>query len=153
MELILLIGLPASGKSTFYREHFAQTHRLISKDLLRNNRRKNRRQRKLLEEAFSENCPVVLDNTHPSRADRAPWLAWAREKNWKTVGYYLSASLEQCQLRNQRRSSKERVPDVGFYTILKNLERPSHGEGFDQLYFVSQQDGETIIEDWSDHEV
>jgi predicted kinase len=38
MECVILIGLPASGKSTFFRERFAATHDHVSKDLLRNNR-------------------------------------------------------------------------------------------------------------------
>ena len=37
-ELAILIGLQASGKSTFYRRHLAATHALVSKDRFRNNR-------------------------------------------------------------------------------------------------------------------
>lgn len=144
MELILLIGLPASGKSSFFQKHFADSHRLISKDLLRNNRRKDRRQRGLLEEAFLESRPVVLDNTHPSRQSRRPWIEWATEKGWLVKGYYLSCSVEECQRRNSLRPLDTRVPDVGFFTILRELERPCLSEGFQELYFV---DGNRI-EPW-----
>ena len=54
MECVILIGLPASGKSTFFRERFAGTHDHISKDLLRNNRRPQRRQEQLIEESLAE---------------------------------------------------------------------------------------------------
>ncbi len=37
-ELVIFVGLQASGKSTFFRERFATTHELVSKDLLRNNK-------------------------------------------------------------------------------------------------------------------
>jgi predicted kinase len=42
MDIIILIGLQASGKSTFYRAHFADTHEHISKDLL--SRRKSKQE-------------------------------------------------------------------------------------------------------------
>jgi hypothetical protein len=37
MEIILLAGLQGSGKSTYYRTHYAATHVLVSKDSFRNN--------------------------------------------------------------------------------------------------------------------
>jgi predicted kinase len=54
MEIVLLVGLQASGKSTFYRTHYAATHVLVSKDRFRNNRRPQRRQMHLIEEALTE---------------------------------------------------------------------------------------------------
>jgi len=33
-ELIIFAGLPAAGKSSYYREHFAATHVHVSKDLM-----------------------------------------------------------------------------------------------------------------------
>lgn len=145
---MLLIGLPASGKSSFYDSHLSAYPR-ISKDLLKNNRRKDRRQKNLLEEAFERGeSGVVLDNTHPSKASREPWIQWARERGLKIVGYYLGASVEECKARNSQRKDEHRVPDVGFFSILRDLERPSLNEGFDELYFVKCEGGNTEIEEW-----
>ena len=47
-ELVIFVGLQASGKSTFFREGFAATHEHVSKDLFRNNRNRNRRQEELV---------------------------------------------------------------------------------------------------------
>lgn len=44
MEMILFVGLPGSGKSTFYKNHYFNTHLRISNDLLRT---KNRTQKLL----------------------------------------------------------------------------------------------------------
>lgn len=43
-EVIILIGLQGSGKSTFYRSRFDQSHFHLSKDLFKNNSHPQRRQ-------------------------------------------------------------------------------------------------------------
>ncbi|MBI2933036.1 MAG: hypothetical protein HYY16_15435 [Planctomycetes bacterium] len=53
MELAILIGLQASGKSTFYRERFASTHVHVSKDLFPNARKPQQRQGKMIAEALA----------------------------------------------------------------------------------------------------
>ena len=90
----------------------------------------------------------MLNNTHPSKATREPWIQWAKERNLKVVGFYLSASVEECKERNARRDPECHVPDVGFFSILRDLERPSLNEGFDELYFVKSEGGNTEIEEW-----
>src|SRR5438876_761052 len=71
MELLIFAGLQASGKSTFYRTHFATTHVLVSKDLMPNNKKHSLRQHQLIEEAFQAGSSVVVDNTNPMLEDRA----------------------------------------------------------------------------------
>lgn len=67
MELIMMIGLQASGKSTFARSRFGATHEYVSKDLLRNTSNPARRQQQLIEAALRQERSVVVDNTHPTR--------------------------------------------------------------------------------------
>jgi len=52
-ELVILVGLQASGKTSFYRSHLAATHVHVSKDLMRNNRSPARRQVQLIAEALA----------------------------------------------------------------------------------------------------
>ena len=142
MELVLLIGLPASGKSSFFQHRLADTHTKISKDLMKGKRNRDHKQRVLLEECASRDQPVVLDNTHPSKASRAPWIRWAQERKWKVKGYYLSCSVEECQRRNARRDPSEIVPDVGFLlaadflTCAGFLASLSPLNGFDRIGFL-----------------
>jgi predicted kinase len=77
MEMIILIGLQASGKSTFYYTHFAATHEHISKDLLRTSKHKNKSQKQaeLIERAFQAHCSVTIDNTNSTVEDRQPLKA------------------------------------------------------------------------------
>jgi predicted kinase len=136
MECVILIGLPAAGKSTFYRSRFAGTHDHISKDLLRNNRNPQRRQEQLLIESLSSGRSVVIDNTNASVATRAPLIEAARAHGATVVGYYFSTDAAAALRRNRTREGRERVPDVAIFAVRKRLRPPTSSEGFDQLYEV-----------------
>ena len=43
-ELVILVGLPGAGKTSFHRDRFTGTHVHVSKDLLRNRRDKQTHQ-------------------------------------------------------------------------------------------------------------
>ncbi len=56
MELVLFIGIQATGKSSFYRERFFRTHVCINGDML-----KTRRREELLIEACLEGKTAFVD--------------------------------------------------------------------------------------------
>src|SRR5262250_2783653 len=124
MECVILIGLPASGKSTFFRERFAGTHDHVSKDLLRNNRRPQTRQEQLMANALSSGRSVVVDNTNPSAEVRAPLIALAKAHGARVTGYLFGSEPRDALRRNRARTGKDRVPDVAIFTALKRLEIP-----------------------------
>jgi predicted kinase len=142
MECVILIGLPASGKTTFFRERFAATHDQVSKDLFRNNRRPQRREEHLLQDAFARGRSVVVDNTNPSAATRAPLIAIARAHGAAVVGYVFRTEAKDALRRNRTREGSERVPDVAIFTVRKKLEEPKYEEGFDRLYEVTLNEAE-----------
>ena len=147
VELVVLIGLQASGKSTFRRERFDGTHLVVSKDRMPNNRRRSRRQAQLIEEGLSQGRPVVVDNTNPRLEDRAELIALAKRFGARVTGYFFPAATLTSLERNSRRTGRERVPDVGIFATAKVLRPPSLSEGFDVLYRVTwQDDGVVVIE-------
>lgn len=131
------MGLPAAGKSTFYRERFAATHRLISKDLLPNVRDKARRQAELIAAALADGASFVVDNTNATRAERAPIIAQAKAAGARVIGYFLEITTREALGRNRAREGKARVPDVAIFTVAKKLEPPSSDEGFDAVVRVA----------------
>jgi predicted kinase len=134
---VILIGLPGSGKSTFYRERFAATHRHISKDLWPNATRKDLRQARELADALRHDVPAVVDNTNPTPADRAAIIGVARELGARVTGYYFTASTREAIGRNRGRQPPARVPDVAIFTTAKRMVAPTRAEGFDELYQVA----------------
>ena len=130
------MGLQASGKTTFYRQHLAGTHALVSRDLFRNHRRPSDRQRTLLEAELRAGRSVAVDNTNPTAADRAAILAVARAFGAATACYYFPPDVRACIDRNARREGRERVPLPGIFATRKRLAPPTLAEGFDRLLEV-----------------
>lgn len=149
MELAVLCGLPASGKSSFYRARLAATHDLVSKDLLRNNRRPARRQAQLVAAALAAGRSVAVDNTNVTRELRRELLDLGRARGAGVVLFYFPAALADCRARNAARLGKERVPDVGLFAMAKALEPPAADEGYDRLFVVTPRDGDFDVREWS----
>ncbi len=149
MESIILIGLQASGKSTFFRQRFATTHELISKDLMPR-KGKEIRQTRAIEATLQAGKSLVVDNTNPSQLDRANMIRQFQAYQATIIGYYFSSQVDECMARNRQRVGKELVPDVGVFSTLKKLERPTYAEGFDQLFHVQVGiDGGFIVNNWN----
>ena len=138
----MFVGLPASGKSTFYHQRFAATHAHISKDLWPGAANKSVRQARELRAALAAGTSVVVDNTSPAVTDRAEVIAIARESNARVIGCYFAATSREAIGRNRGRTGKARVPDVAIFTTAKWMVIPTLDEGFDELWrVVSQADG------------
>src|SRR5215470_12042874 len=106
-ELVILIGLPGAGKSSFYRDRFAATHVHVSKDLMRNRRNRQTRQLALIDAA--------------------------RRRNAAVVGFVFTTSAPECSRQNRNRAGRERVPEVAIRAAAKRFEWPTPAEGFDRL--------------------
>jgi predicted kinase len=144
-DCVIFIGLPASGKTTFYQRRFAATHQHISKDLWPNSANKDRRQAEELRHALAQDRSVVIDNTNPAAADRAPLIAIAREHGARVLGYYFTATTREAVGRNRGREGKARVPDVAIFTRAKRMAKPMLEEGFDELFAVAIDPGGDFI--------
>ena len=95
----MLIGLQASGKTTFYRQRLARTHTHVSKDAFPNARHPQRRQLRLIDAARAQDARVV--------------------------GYWFPPDLAASMARNATRNARTRVPEVGLYATIKILRRPT----------------------------
>jgi len=135
-DVIVLIGLPGAGKSTFARATFP-SHEYISKDAFPPGaRNKQARQDAALRAALAAGRSTLVDNTNVTPADRAAIMAIAREYGARIVGYYLDVPVREAVARNERREGRAKVPKVAIFTCAKRLVPPSLAEGFDELHTV-----------------
>jgi predicted kinase len=146
VEIIILMGLQASGKSTFYLTHFAATHEHVSKDLLRKSKNKNKdqQQAEFIERAFQEQRSVVIDNTNATIQDRLALIDLGRRYGAKIIGYYFQPEVSSSRKRNMQRTGKTQVPDIAIFITASKFVPPSYAEGFDTLYYVRIAEDSTV---------
>ena len=137
LELIIFVGLQAAGKSTYYRSHLAATHVHVSKDLMKNARNREDRQLQLIEEALAAGKSVVVDNTNPTAASRAPLIEAGRRHGARVVAYFFESAVRDAVARNRLREGKARVPDVAIFVTAKKLAFPELAEGFDEVRVIA----------------
>ncbi len=147
MHAIMLIGVQATGKSTFYQQNFADTHIRVNLDMLRTRHRESR----LIETCLEIGQPFVIDNTNVTIAVRAKYLSMCRDVRVDVVGYYFQSSLQACKARNDSRTESRRVPLKGLLGTHARLELPRRSEGFVNLLYVRlEEDGTFKVEEWRD---
>ncbi|MDQ5867582.1 MAG: AAA family ATPase [Chloroflexota bacterium] len=145
MEALIFTGLQASGKSTFYKERFFDTHVRINLDMLRT----RNRERLLLQACLAMKQPFVVDNTNPTALDRARYIELARSARFRLVAYYFQPDVQGSRTRNDLRTGKARVPLGAIYRTANRLQPPAWEEGFDAIYDVWLVDGGFRVEERS----
>jgi predicted kinase len=148
MEAVLFIGIPASGKSTFYKERFFASHVRINLDMLKT----RKREALMLQACLAAKQPFVIDNTNVLKSERAPYIERARVAGFQVVGCYFQARLQEALERNRQRSGKANIPEKGLIARYNQLQIPRMDEGFNQLFYVQidPQAGEFLVKEWSD---
>jgi predicted kinase len=142
-KAVIFIGIPACGKTTFYKERFSDLAH-ISLDELHSRSKESR----LLSTCIESGQSFVVDNTNPTKADRERYITISKAAGYTVVGYYFRSSIGESMERNAQRTGKARVPDVAVASIHAKLELPEYGEGFDELYYVHIGDNGFIVDEW-----
>ena len=143
MEAVIFIGVQASGKTSFYRERFFETHLRLSLDMLKTRARES----VLLKACLNARQPFVIDNTNMLAAERAAYITGAKAAGFRVVGYYFRTALRAAIARNKQRADKRPIPVPGLIGTFKRLQSPAIGEGFDELFSVElTKDGLFVVE-------
>ncbi|SEW37231.1 Predicted kinase [Chitinophaga sp. YR573] len=146
MEVVIFCGIQATGKSTFFKEHFFSTHVRISMDLLTTRNREDL----FMEACFKSWQKFVIDNTNPSKIERQKYISQAKEYKFKVIGYYFQSVITDALMRNNQRSGDALIPEIGIKGTFNRLQLPSKDEGFDELYYVSIGDNGFTVKEWND---
>lgn len=146
MEVVIFVGLQGAGKSTFYKERFFATHVRVNLDMLKTRHREKR----LAQACVETSQPFVVDNTNPTRAERAVYVQTAKAAGFRVVGYYFQSRVEDCKRRNEQRPLDQQVPLKGILGTAGRMELPTRGEGFDALHYVRIDGDSFVVEEWND---
>ena len=146
MEAVIFVGVQGSGKSTFYRERFFDTHVRINLDMLRT----RHREQLLLAACLAGKQPFVIDNTNPLPTDRARYIEPAREAGFRVVTYFFETSLADAVRRNKERAGKQRIPVPAIAGTMRKLQPPTAEEGFEAVHKVTiSSEGAFVVSEMS----
>lgn len=145
MDAIILMGIQATGKSTFYKQNFADTHVRINLDMLRT----RHREALILNACLEAKQSFVVDNTNPRQLDRQRYISVAKPLGFTIIGYYFQSKVNEAMARNKLRQGKACIPEKGILATRGRLEIPNYSEGFDQLYYVTlAEQVKFVVKEW-----
>jgi len=143
---ILLTGIQAVGKSTFYQRHLSDTHMRINLDMLKT----RRREQILLAACIEAQQPFVIDNTNITREDRARYLAAAQAAGLAVAGCYFQSRIADALRRNQQRQRTQPIPDQAITGTHRRMVPPQKDEGFADLFYIFIDSiGDFVIQEWN----
>jgi predicted kinase len=141
--VILAVGLPGSGKSSWFKRHKITP---LSSDLLRallfDDPKEQRFQdlvfsnlRSMLKARLIARRPVnYVDATNLSPHERHTWMKMARDYGYEVHAVYFDVPVEVCMERNRRRDRN--VPEDVMRRMASKLRPPTFEEGFTKITVV-----------------
>lgn len=151
--VILLVGTPLSGKTTFIRKNYPTTS-VISRDEIlmevfgsRNyseafasvdHKLVDRLLQSRIQEASKLMMDVIIDMTNLTPKRRKHTLSYFSNEFTKIAVVFPILSDEEYQIRNKKRIQEENkdLPMSVIKSMISSFEAPTLSEGFDEIIFV-----------------
>lgn len=126
-EVVIMVGYPGSGKSTFIAKNFNTDYTVLSGDDLKT----ESKMKKGLRVAIASKTSVVLDATHGSVKKRKIFIDIAKEASLPVRVIHITTSIEEAMHQNNKRAIK--VPKIAFWVYRKHFQEPTLAEGINEV--------------------
>ncbi|KAK3388743.1 PNK3P-domain-containing protein [Sordaria brevicollis] len=137
-ELVLFIGPPGAGKSTFYWRHLKPLgYERVNQDVLKSKEKCFKAATEYLKEGDS----VVVDNTNPDPDTRKQWVDLAKKHKVPIRAVWFRTPLAVCEHNDAVRSlnktlnpeSRTSLPKLAFNGFNARFKEPKVKEGFEDV--------------------
>ena len=144
-KLIILVGLPSSGKSTYIEKNFCEGFEILSSDKIRKELffdEQNQANNSLVfsslyrraKEFLSCGKSVVVDATNINRFERKRVLDNFTEFDIERIAIYIDTNINECIERDLKRART--VGDDIIMHYANKFEPPTKDEGFDEVIVI-----------------
>lgn len=158
-KFYMMIGLPASGKSTIAKEiSESEDAVIISSDEIRrewgnvNDQSQNAKVFEKVEKRLKQNIldgrNVIFDATNISYKKRRAWLERFNKYDIQKIAVLVATPYEECLKRNSKRERK--VPEEVITRMYHNFYIPQYYEGFDEIQIKYNSDYMFFFDDLVD---
>lgn len=134
-EAIILIGLQGAGKTTYFEEHFHETHAHASRDVQKTAAAEDR----VIGESLRARKSFAIDDTNATRKSRAEHIRKAKASRYRVIGIFFDTPARVAIGRNNHRIDKKPIPVPAILRAAKQLEKPELAEGFDEIRVVAEK--------------
>jgi bifunctional polynucleotide phosphatase/kinase len=124
-EVVIMVGLPGTGKTYFAEKHFGPyNYAILDGDIYKT----PKKMMKVADEQLSKGKKsVVFVATNVTKEKRKEYIDYAKKKKLKVRCIWLYSPIQQILERNKGRPNP--VPKIAIYTANKRFEEPNISEG------------------------
>lgn len=139
LDLIIFVGFPGSGKSTFISKNLIQNnYNKISQDELKTKNKCH----KLCEQYMREKKKIVIDSTNPSIESRKDYIDIAKKYNYHVRCLQMTTTENHSRHNSMYRylyENKPHIPSLVYNIYKKKYEKPSLQEGFYEIININPE--------------
>jgi len=132
-EMVLFVGYPGAGKSTFAKTHFVPRGYVhVNQDTLKT----KEKCKAAAGDALASGKSVVIDNTNPSTSIRQEFIEIAQANGVPVRCFVFQTDQElarHCNMSREKISGTAHVPIIAYRTYSSHFSEPSLAEGFSQI--------------------
>jgi DNA 3'-phosphatase len=130
LEMIIMVGPPSSGKSTFAKAQFS-AYTYINMDTLGNTPKCIR----MATAAIKSKLSLVIDNTNPSAEVRKRYLSLLVGTNYTCKCIYMNVDIDLAKHLNKYRLqyTGKNIPQIAYGKYQSQFEYPKLSEGFSEI--------------------
>lgn len=128
-ELIIMVGFPASGKSTYAKlilNNHPDQYEIVSGDEFKTEKKIIKKINEIIK---NNNKNIIVDSTNVSKKKREPLIQLAKENGLKPVIIFSQTTMDNAMAFNDLRNKDQKVPKIAYYKLRKSWEEPDLEEG------------------------